>query len=271
MLEVMLEILASLASGIAAGLVLAVFVLGPIVAFLMLETLFNYFKVVSEKRKVKQEASKNPKPSKSSPTQTLPSVDVDLFAFLPEVFTAFRKTNSMFHRAAARDITAEENHFLKQVVTDYYPHIYASLKEISPHTTDETQRKIVVSEILKQLRLIRIELNRIISRSVSKVVIDSRAQTEFLANKLNGGLSISRETINEEDTDTPSAPTRDSLPQETKGEDSPKLGWSLFSASHRLQPISQAPRMHAAANPAQHDSSTSDPWLSILKTPERKQ
>lgn len=225
----------------------------------LLEFPYKLFRIVSEKRKVKQRATKKPQRSKPSPTQTLPSVDVDALAFLPEVCTAFRKTNNMFHLAAARDITMEENHFLEQVVTDYYPHIYASLRKVSPHAADDSQRKIVVSESLKQLRLIRIELSRIISRSTLAVVSDSRAQTEFLANKLNGGLSISQETINEEDNDTPCVPTRDSSPQGVKGADEPKLGWSLFSAAHRLQPISQASRMHAAANPAPQGFSISAP------------
>lgn len=113
-----------------------------------------------------------------------------LAQFSPELLFAYREAESLLEEAEGLATTPEDEYFIEQISKDYYPHVFEALKNIANDSADFAQKETVVSESLKQLKIIQLGLHQIIDASIANSTNTMKSQTDFLRNKVLGSQAL---------------------------------------------------------------------------------
>lgn len=116
-----------------------------------------------------------------------------------DAFNAYIKTQETLAEAVPLLDNTEDKYFVEQVHADYYPHIFAALKKYDTENSDFEHKEAVVTESIKQFRIVQLGLQKIIDGSVTRHMNSLQSQTEFLRTKVLGDAGLSL-TPNEVDT-----------------------------------------------------------------------
>jgi hypothetical protein len=119
-----------------------------------------------------------------------------LAQFSPELLSAYRGAESLLEEAEGLATTPEDEYFIEQVSKDYYPHIFEALQSFTNDSADFRQKETVVSESLKQFKIIQLGLQNVIDSTIANKLHTMKSQTDFLRTKILGSQAFSL-TMNE--------------------------------------------------------------------------
>jgi hypothetical protein len=104
----------------------------------------------------------------------------------PDLFAVYKETEERIAEVAPLITSPEDEYFIEQIQNDYYPHIFASLRNLARTENDFSHKESVVMESIKQFKIIQLGLERIMDRAVAQNLNSIRSQTDFLMNKVLG-------------------------------------------------------------------------------------
>lgn len=123
-----------------------------------------------------------------APVQTLERV----LQNYPTLLATYLDVEELLREIAGfESIVAEDQYFVEQVATSYYPSILSSLKTVP--VRNAAQKEALTSEIMKQLKSVQLGLYQIIDKAVEQNMSKVKAQTEFLQNKVLGNPYLTLE------------------------------------------------------------------------------
>jgi hypothetical protein len=114
-----------------------------------------------------------------------------LAQFSPELLFAYREAESLLEEAEGLATTPEDEHFTEQVTEDYYPHVFKALQNVAHDKAEFSQKEIVVTESIKQFKIIQLGLHKIIEGTIARSMNTMKSQTDFLRNKVLGSEALS--------------------------------------------------------------------------------
>lgn len=154
------------------------------VFFINLRKINPAFHVIFEGRYFKDDTETRKDPTLQQLREAL------LGQFSPELLFAYREAESLLGEAEGLATTPEDEYFIEQISKDYYPHVFDALKNITNDSADFAQKEMVVSESLKQFKIIQLGLHQIIDTSIANSMNTMKSQTDFLRNKVLGSQAL---------------------------------------------------------------------------------
>lgn len=142
----------------------------------------NMFEFVKDEQTLKAEAEK-----------AAEEKEIELIRWLklasPDVLDSYRQTQQTLSEAASIMDNAEDEYFIEQVKTDYYPQIFTTVKNCDDN--DFHNKQVIVEEAVKQLKIIQLGLQKVIDGTANRQAKNFLSQTNFLRSKVLGNQSLS--------------------------------------------------------------------------------
>ena len=120
---------------------------------------------------------------------------LDLLASLsPDLLNAYTKTRDLARKVLKMDgISPEDQLFIEQVGTHYFPEMFKALEKASARSADSPHWKKVVRECITQFELIQTGIQKAVEGTLRQEVSAMQTQTQLLRNKVLGNEGSSLE------------------------------------------------------------------------------
>lgn len=131
--------------------------------------------------------------AKKATTENSPEASTSqwLASLSSDVLNEYSKTEEILSEVTPLLDNAEDEYFVEQISAEYYPHIFAALQNFDKEATDFHHKEVVVTEAVKQFKIVQLGLQKIIDGTVTRHMNAMRLQTDFLRNKVLGDQSFS--------------------------------------------------------------------------------
>jgi hypothetical protein len=123
--------------------------------------------------------------------ETKKKVEAWLAAMSSDLLAAYKDVETTLAEVTPLVSSSEDEYFMEQIHKEYLPQIFTALKNFDVQSVDFHDKETVVSESIKQFKIIQLGLQKILDGAVAKRVKAVTSQTEFLRQKVLGENALS--------------------------------------------------------------------------------